>query len=264
MLVSIASAKGAPGASTSAHVLAAVWPRPVLLAELDPAGSDLVYRLRAQGGAPLDGDRGLVSLAAAVRRDPNAAVDEHLTVVEGGLEVLVGLARPDQATAIGAGWSALATSLRRRGDVIADVGRLGPGAPSLGVALSSDLTVMVVRPGVENYGHLRERLAWVTGEVSHRSERTRLAVIVIAPWKNRHEADDLGRLLGAGGMDVPVLGILAEDRGAADALAGRRARPLGRTLLVRSARTLAEAVAGSRAPGGQEGTASTTAPEVGR
>mgnify|MGYP001003888136 CR=1 FL=1 len=46
MLISIASAKGSPGASTSAHVLAAVWPRPAVLAELDPAGSDLVYRAR--------------------------------------------------------------------------------------------------------------------------------------------------------------------------------------------------------------------------
>ena len=32
MLISIASAKGSPGASTSAHVLAAVWPRPAVLA----------------------------------------------------------------------------------------------------------------------------------------------------------------------------------------------------------------------------------------
>ncbi len=36
MLVSIASVKGAPGATTAAHVIAAIWPRPVLLAELDP------------------------------------------------------------------------------------------------------------------------------------------------------------------------------------------------------------------------------------
>lgn len=264
MLISVASAKGAPGASTSAHVLAAVWPRPIVLAELDPAGSDLVYRLRTEDGAPLDGDRGLVSLAAAVRRDPNTPVGEHLTVIQGGLEVLVGLARPDQATAIGAGWSALATSLRRHGDVIADVGRLGPGVPSLGVALSSDLTIVVARPGVENYGHLRERLSWVSGEASHRSERGRLAVVLIAPWKNRHEAADLSRLLGSSGLDVPVLGVLAEDRGAADALAGRRPRPLGRTLLVRSARTLAAAVAGSFSPETQEGAEPTMAPEAGR
>ena len=52
MLISIASAKGSPGASTSAHVLAAVWPRPAVLAELDPAGSDLVYRTHSREGAP--------------------------------------------------------------------------------------------------------------------------------------------------------------------------------------------------------------------
>ena len=239
MLVSVASAKGSPGASTSAHALAAVWPRPALLAELDPAGSDLMYRSRTPEGMPLDGDRGLVSLAAAVRRDPGAAPEEHLTVIEGGQQVLLGLARPDQAAAIGAGWAGLAGSLRSHGDVVADVGRLAPGAPSLGVALASDLTVMVVRPGVENYGHLRERLAWITAETPHRSERTSLCVVLIAPWKNRHEAADLARLLQVSGLDVPVVGVLAEDRAAADAFAGRKPRPLGRTLLVRSARTLA-------------------------
>ena len=99
MLISIASAKGSPGASTSAHVLAAVWPRPAVLAELDPAGSDLVYRTHSREGAPLDSDRGVVSLAAAIRRDPAAPLRDHLTLIEGDLPVLVGLSRPDQATA---------------------------------------------------------------------------------------------------------------------------------------------------------------------
>ena len=185
MLISIASAKGAPGASTSAHVLAAVWPRPVALAELDPAGSDLVYRTRSRDGLPLDSDRGVVSLAAAIRRDPAAPLRDHLTLIEGDLPVLVGLSRPDQATAIGAGWSGLATSLHRQGDVIADVGRLSPGAPSLGVAMASDIALVAVRPGVENYGHLRERLSWIIAETSRRSERVRLGVLLIAPWKAR-------------------------------------------------------------------------------
>ena len=42
MLISLASAKGAPGTTTSAHVLAAVWPAPVILADADPFGSDLL------------------------------------------------------------------------------------------------------------------------------------------------------------------------------------------------------------------------------
>ncbi len=246
MLVSLASAKGSPGVSTSAHVLAATWPRQALLAELDAAGSDLVYRLRTQDGRPLDGDRGVVSLAAAVRREPNVPLEDHVTVIDGGLSVLVGLSRPDQAIAIGSGWAQLASTLQRRGDVIADVGRLAPGAPSLGVALASDLTIMVTRPGVENYGHLRERLTWLQ-ENSRHSEPIRLAVLLIAPWKSRHEGKDLDRLLRSSGLDVPIVGLLPEDTAAADALAGRRPRALRRTLLVRSARTVAATiVAGER------------------
>ena len=246
MLVSLASAKGSPGVSTSAHVLAATWPRQALLAELDAAGSDLVYRLRTQDGRPLDGDRGVVSLAAAVRREPNVPLEDHVTVIDGGLSVLVGLSRPDQAIAIGSGWAQLASTLQRRGDVIADVGRLAPGAPSLGVALASDLTIMVTRPGVENYGHLRERLMWLQ-ENSRHSEPIRLAVLLIAPWKSRHEGKDLDRLLRSSGLDVPIVGLLPEDTPAADALAGRRPRALRRTLLVRSARTVAATiVAGER------------------
>ncbi|CAM3063860.1 hypothetical protein ACSL103130_11205 [Actinomyces slackii] len=250
MLVSLASAKGAPGVTTSAHLLAALWPRPVIMAELDPAGSDLLYRSRTAQGLPLDADRGVVSLAAAVRREPKAPVAEHLTTIDGGLEVLLGLSRPDQAAAIGAGWAALAACLRSHGDVVADVGRIAPGAPSLGVALASDLTILVTRPGVENYGHLRERLSWIINDTAHRSEQVRLGVILIAPWKSRHEGADLSRLLQASGFNVPVLGVLAHDPAAADALAGRRPRPLGRTMLVRSGRTLTANLAGGARSGG--------------
>ncbi|WP_243118328.1 hypothetical protein [Actinomyces wuliandei] len=255
MLVAMASAKGSPGASTSAHVLAAVWPRQVLLAELDPVGSDLAYRTRTREGAPPDGDRGVVSLAVALRRDPGTRLQDHLTVLDGGLEALVGLSRPDQAAAIGAGWSALATSLRGSEgageagagagggrDVVADVGRIGPGVPSLGVALTADLTVLVTRPGVEHYGHLRERLAWLREETASRMGPAALGVVLIAPWRSRHEGADLARLLQASGLEVPVLGVLAEDAAAADVLAGRRQRPLGRSLLVRSARALASSM----------------------
>src|ERR1700733_5524315 len=48
-LIAVAADKGAPGVTTTALSLAAVWPRPVLLAECDPAGGDLVYRLPAPG-----------------------------------------------------------------------------------------------------------------------------------------------------------------------------------------------------------------------
>jgi len=67
-LIAIASDKGAPGVTTAALALAAVWPRPVLLAECDPAGGDLVYRFPAVGGGRLDPRRGVLSLAVVARR----------------------------------------------------------------------------------------------------------------------------------------------------------------------------------------------------
>ena len=67
-LIAIASDKGAPGVTTAALALAAVWPRPVLLAECDPAGGDLVYRFPALGGGHLDPRRGVLSLAVVARR----------------------------------------------------------------------------------------------------------------------------------------------------------------------------------------------------
>ena len=239
MLISLASAKGAPGTTTSAHVLAAVWPVPILLVDADPAGSDLLYRLRTDNGLPLDPERGLLSLAAAVRNNPNTAIEEHTTVADGGLDVLLGMPRPEQATAIASTWGAVATRLRTARDVLCDTGRLTPGSPSLPIAMSSDLLLLVSRPGVDAYAHLRDRLRWILEETTHRTERPDLGVLLITPWKQRHEADDLHRLLRSSGLDVPVLGVLAHDTNAADSLTGRRPRPLGHTLLVRSARAAA-------------------------
>ena len=214
MLISLASVKGAPGTTTSAHVLAAVWPAPVLLADADPAGSDLLYRLRTADGLPL-----------------------------------LGMPRPEQATAIASNWGAVAARLRTARDVLCDVGRLIPGSPSLPIAMSSDLLLLVTRPGVDAYAHLRDRLRWILEETAHRAERPDLGILLIAPWKNRHEAGDLHRLLGSSGVDVPVVGTLADDPGAADSLAGRRPRPLRRTLLVRSARAVAASIHRPDQPG---------------
>lgn len=242
MLISFASAKGSPGASTTCQVLGAVWPRAVAVADLDPAGSDLVYRLRSEAGAPLDPERGLLSLAPALRRRTETHLMEHTTRVDGGLDVLLGLPRPEQAAAMGSGWGTLANQLRTDRDVLCDVGRLSAGTPSLPVALASDVLLFVVRPGVDAYGHLRDRLRWVLEETALRPERPYLGVVLIAPWKARHEAADLERLLRSTGLDLSVFGPLAYDLKAADALAGRRASSLRRSMLVRTAAAMADTI----------------------
>src|SRR2546430_9063892 len=100
-LVAVASDKGAPGVTTASVVLAAVWPRPVLLAECDPAGGDLLYRFPAADGGRLDPGRGLLSLAVAARRGLRPEqVWEHTQTLRGGLAVLTGVSTAEQGAGL--------------------------------------------------------------------------------------------------------------------------------------------------------------------
>ncbi|MEV0460406.1 hypothetical protein AB0H89_35095, partial [Catellatospora methionotrophica] len=60
-LIAIVSAKGSPGASTAALAFTLTWPSPVLLAECDPAGGDLLAGYLARYELPAN--RGVLPLA---------------------------------------------------------------------------------------------------------------------------------------------------------------------------------------------------------
>ncbi|MCP5854114.1 hypothetical protein NL323_29700, partial [Klebsiella pneumoniae] len=59
-LIVLGAAKGAPGVTTAAVALAAVWPRSAVVAECDPSGGDLALRLTGAGGRPLAQDHGML------------------------------------------------------------------------------------------------------------------------------------------------------------------------------------------------------------
>ena len=67
-LITVASAKGSPGVTTTSLAMGALWPRQVLVAECDAAGADIPLRMSAEDGGVLDAERGLLSLAAAGRK----------------------------------------------------------------------------------------------------------------------------------------------------------------------------------------------------
>ena len=113
-LIVIAADKGAPGVTTTALALAAVWPRPVLLAECDPAGGDLVYRFPAADGSALDPRRGLMTLAVAARRGLQPRqLWEHTQKLSGGLDVLTGVINAEQGASLGAPLGAARRPVRR-------------------------------------------------------------------------------------------------------------------------------------------------------
>lgn len=245
MLVAVAAAKGSPGVTTTARVLASVWPNDVVLADCDPAGGDIALVGRGSGGTVLDPDRGLLSLAADARHGlANGALTEHLQELDGGLPVLCGVGSPEQVTAIGPVWPTIATAFAQAPgmDVVVDCGRVTAGTPVLPVLNAADVVLFVVRPRLEGYAHLRERLRWLATVQRGLVSTPAVAVVLIAEGRAKDSAGDLGRLLAHDGMPVPVLGPLADDSRAADALAARMDRGIGRSLLVRSARLLVDPV----------------------
>jgi len=241
-LIAVASAKGAPGVTTFSVALAALAPRRAVLADLDPAGGDVVLRYPAPDGQPLDPDRGLLSLGADVRRDASAPFPPHVQLVAGGLEVLVGARSPEQMTALGPVWPSLGRILQDapQRDVIADCGRVSVGSPTLPVLQAADVLVMLVRDSVEQLAHLRERLFALAPMVAG----TRLCVVVVAPEKNRGTQTDTQRLLASAGLQVPVLGVVADDAKGAQLLAGAHAGNAGRSTLVRSMRAVVPGIYG--------------------
>ncbi|MCP2335434.1 hypothetical protein [Actinomadura rupiterrae] len=258
-LIALAADKGAPGVTTAAVALGAVWPRPVLVAECDQAGGDLVYRLPADpgtsdGSAMLNPSRGLLSLAATARRGLRPdQIAEHCQRLVGGLDVLVGLTNAEQAQGMTWLWTPLARAFRglQEVDVLADCGRLGAGSPLNDLLREADMVVLLTRATLEQVAHLRERVVALTGELRGGPP---LGVVVLAdPRDFRASIAEVDRILtgtrqrleARGGVPAPpvsVLGGLALDPKGAELLSGQWGGRLDRTLLVRSAREVATAL----------------------
>ncbi len=242
-LIAFAADKGSPGVTTTALSLAAVWPRRALLAELDPSGGDIVLRLRGPRQTMLSPERGLISLAVAARRSlTTEALWQHVQVLDGGLEVLVGLAAPEQAGGLGALWRPLAGVLAGVPglDVLADCGRLYPGTPAMEVLRGSALTVLVTRPEVDAVAHLRARAISLCQQLGTAGyDGVPVGVLAVADPKDAETTRQIEAVLAASQVPVRVLGRIARDDGAAAMLRGEWGGRLSRTMLVRLAREVA-------------------------
>ncbi|WP_315098011.1 hypothetical protein [uncultured Cellulomonas sp.] len=254
MLVAMASAKGSPGVTTTARVLASVWPTPSVLVDADPAGGDVALVARTATQEPLDPERGLLSLAVDARRGhEGVSLESHMQVLDGGQHVLCGVQRPEQVAGMGPVWGTIGTALSRHaGTVVVDVGRLALGSPVTPVVSAADVLLFVVRPHVESYAHLRERLTWIAAAENAGSVSPPVGVVVVTDPRDSTSTKDLAALLAHSGLSAHVLGTVAHDPRAADVVAGRLSRGIDRSMLVRSVRSLVDSVrslADTRRPG---------------
>jgi hypothetical protein len=236
-MIVVAAGKGSP-VTTATLALAAVWPRRSLLAECDPAGADIALRLSGPNGVPLRCDRGIVSLAAAVRADPDPAlVAEHTQQLAGGLDVLVGPESPAQAGGLAVGWQPVADALAGLPDVdvLADAGRFLPAAVNEPVLRRADLLLFVVRPTLESLAHLRHAL----NAVGNGGFVSATVAVLVDPRRADRQLAETRDVLAAWFPNVSVAGGLADDPAGAAGLSGVWTRRLDRSPLIRSARTLA-------------------------
>ena len=253
-LIAVAADKGAPGVTTTALALAAVWPRPVLLAECDPAGGDLVYRFPAAGGERLDPRRGLLSLAVAARRglQPHQGW-EHTQKLNGGLDILTGVTSAEQGAGLNLLWGPVGRVLagNSQADVIADCGRLGTDGPHYDLLAEAALVVLVTRASLGEVVRLRERVTAVAAALRKRGRSGAGAeVVVIADHKNlRNAIAEIGQALEPASARARIAGGLAEDPRGADLLRGEWGGKLDKSLLIRTARDIAERLVG-RLPAG--------------
>lgn len=244
-LIVLAADKGAPGVTTAAVALSAVWPRPVLLAECDQAGGDLVYRLPAEGGGMLNPARGLLSLAATARRGLRAEqVWEHTQRLTGGLDVLVGLTKAEQAQGLTWLWGPLGRAFAQfpGADVVADCGRLGAGSAATDLLREASVIVLFTRATLEHVAHLRERVNSLATELGGHAPPPIGIVVIADPREYRTSVTEVSRVISNAKLSASVLGGFAMDPRGAEMLRGQWGGRLDRSLLIRSARQIAAAL----------------------
>lgn len=226
-VIVVATAKHSPGATTTALALAdaaSAGGRPVVVVEADPAGGDVAARFG------LSTDPGLVSLAAAARRDVTSrTLDEHTQVLPSGVRAVVAPTSVDQAAAALRALADAGPALWAGRDVVIDVGRLDPSSPALFLAAAAGQVVWVTRPTVEGVEHVRSRAAALRGVCRS---------VVVLVGERPYTARDVTAAIG-----LPVVGVLADDsRGAAAVATASRAA--WASVLARSARSVLLAVSG--------------------
>ncbi|CAO5256626.1 hypothetical protein [Frankia sp. AgKG'84/4] len=245
MLLSLVSAKHAPGTTTVAALLMWAWPqvaaRQTLLVEADPAGGDVLLDMY-EGAVREPEGRGLLAAAVDARYGMRAGQILRYAMrldSDGHRLLLAGLADPAQVAALRDTWSEIASALTGLGgfdppvDVIVDCGRLGSFAPPVPLLAEPDALAIVLRPTLRDVAAAAPRLAALRESLPPPPAGPDLAAVLVGegPYPVGRIADFLG---------VPVVGSLPHDRHLADRGLGILAeRSYPRSALGRAAASLA-------------------------
>jgi hypothetical protein len=252
VLTVVTSGKAAPGVTTSALALALCWPRPLLVADCDPAGGDM-----AAGLLPgrIRTDRGLLSWSMAARRDvpaltAAALLGEHAVQLPEQPEawLVPGFSTAAQgASFTGPAWERLALALERsstsmRRDALVDAGRLVADRGCWPVVRAADRVLLTVRRSVRSVHAAQDAAGRLRAELG---DLATVAALVVGDGP--YTAVEVAKALG-----LPLAGALPEDPTAARALSDGAPvswKALQRSALLRAASSLAGELTASTEPG---------------
>lgn len=246
-IITLTSASGSPGVTTTALGLALVWPRPVLLVEADPTGGSAL--LAGYWRGQLD-HVGLLDLVLAERHGLLAdALPRMQLAIEGtDASVLVGTKSHEQAGSLARLWDPLLGVLQNLPgqDVIVDAGRLGLDGSPHSLLVYSDVTLLVAHSSLRALAAARSWAATLAADVVPGHD---LKLVLVGEGR-KYRAGEVARTLG-----LPVAGSLAWDPRAAAVFSdgasyparrfgGQRAAERGfeQSGYLRSLRTLAAAL----------------------
>lgn len=242
-VISLTSAKGAPGTTTTALALALIWPRPALLVEADMAGSSAILAGYFHGDIPHD--RGLVDLASAFRQGELAEGLRRASIpLEGSNASLVpGLLTPAQAGTMQRLWEPIAVVLRaleRTGtDVIVDGGRATAAGAPLPLIRESDLAMVVTGSDLPAIAAARALAATLRNEMAQRGVGEDALSMLMVGEGRPFSAREARQVVG-----LPVAATMPWDPKNAEVLSlGEPAKSqFQRSSLVRGARTAADSI----------------------
>ncbi|MFY1674040.1 hypothetical protein ACN27G_29490 [Plantactinospora sp. WMMB334] len=223
MLIAVGSVKAAPGATTLALGLAALWPRPdCVVIECDPSGGDLWARF---GHHPEPGLSGLA--AAPPWRGPiPESFRQRLSV---GADAVLAIPGDGATAAVRTLVDKSIGTLRQAATsatVVLDVGRLDRGSPSIALAAAADHVLLLAAPTLAEQAQVGARLPWLTRTLAGR-------LWLVRAGRGGHNSYELSR-----DLNVSVIGTVPRGRWGAGVLAGQLRIPNWRQLNV------ARAVAG--------------------
>ena len=205
MMITLVSASGAPGVTTTAVALAVRWPRPVVLVEADPKGGSGILAGYFQGQVD---HPGLIELVMAQRADLLADTLPRLLLPVDGTQasVLVGTRSHEQAGGLVSLWPPLVEALRdldeAATDVIVDAGRLGaPGWPHP-LVTGSDVCMLVMGSDLTSMAANR---SWAASLTVEESPGHAVRVLLVGPGEP-YGAGEVRKALG-----LPVLAGIDRD-----------------------------------------------------